>query len=305
MMKARLTNNMGLKAVSILLGFSLWYAVAREQDAEFALSIPIELRDLPDGLEVIGESVQQVEVRLRGPAEILRRLTPQDMNIGVELSDAEPGERLAYLTPRDVSAPFAARVMRVTPTSVKIDLDRTLEKTVAVIPRVVGAPAEGFEIHHIELAPREIVIVGPASRVEGLEQATTQPVSADGLREPYSRVVRVELDPLVRLARETTVELTIDVREEHLRREFSNVALKTNPGDVKARLSPSKIRVVLDGPKSAVSVLTAEDIEAEVYLESLPPGRHTLAPTISVASPEVAQIEVVAVKPEQISVRIQ
>lgn len=303
-MKARFTQNLGLKAVSLLLGFSLWYTVAREQDAEFALSIPIELRDLPEGLEVIAESVQQVEVRLRGPAEILRRLTPQDVNIGVDLSDAEPGERLAYLTPRDVAAPFAARVMRVAPTSVKIDLDRTLEKTVAVIPRIVGAPAENFEIHHIELAPREIAVVGPASRVEGLEQVTTQPVSADGLRQPYSRVVRVELDPLVRLARETTVELTIDVREEHLRREFSKVTVKTNPADVKARLSSSTIRVVLDGPKSAISVLSAEDIEAEVDLGGLTTGRHSVAPRIAIASPEAAEISVVAVKPEQVVVRI-
>jgi hypothetical protein len=97
-------EHLGLKLVSLLLGFSLWYAVAREQEAEFSLSIPIELRDLPEGLEVIEESVQQVEVRLRGPAEILRRLTPQDVNIGVELKDAEPGERLAYLTLR-VAAP--------------------------------------------------------------------------------------------------------------------------------------------------------------------------------------------------------
>jgi YbbR domain-containing protein len=303
-MKMRLTDNLGLKAVSILLGFSLWYAVAREQDAEFALSIPIELRDLPEGLEVIGESVQQVEVRLRGPAEILRRLTPQDVNIGVDLSDAEPGERLAYLTPRDVAAPFAARVMRVAPTSVKIDLDRTLEKTVAIIPRVVGAPAENFEIHHIALTPRDIAIVGPASRVEGLEQVTTQPVSADGLREPYSRVVRVELDPLVRLARETTVELTIDVREVHLRKEFSKVALKIRPDDVKARLSPATIRVVLDGPRSVVSVLTGEDIEAEIDLSGLATGRHSLAPKVSIASPEAAQVNVVAVKPEQVVVRI-
>jgi YbbR domain-containing protein len=303
-MKARLTDNLGLKAVSVLMGFSLWYAVAREQDAEFALSIPIELRDLPEGLEVIGESVQQVEVRLRGPAEILRRLTPQDVNIGVDLSDAEPGERLAYLTPRDVAAPFAARVMRVAPTSVKIDLDRTLEKTVAVLPRVVGAPAEGFEIHHIELTPREIAVVGPASRVSGLEQVTTQPVSADGLREPYSRVVRVELDPLVRLARETTVELTIDVREEHLRRELTRVALKTSPEDVAARISPATVRVVLDGPRSSVSVLTAEDVEAEVDVNGLATGRHSVAPRIVITSPEAAQITVVSIKPEQVVVRI-
>jgi YbbR domain-containing protein len=302
-MRAFLADQLGLKLVSLLMGFSLWYAVASEQEAEFALSIPIELRDLPEGLEVVEESVQQVEVRLRGPTEILRRLTPQDVNIGVELDDAEAGERLAYLSPRDVGAPFGARVMRVTPTSVRLVLDRTMERSVEVIPRVVGSPAEGFELHDIELFPSEIRVVGPAIHLEGLEQVTTEPVSADGLRERYTRAVRVELDPLVRLERELTVEITLDVQEERLRRELSGVAVRSEPQDVVARLSPSTVRVLLEGPKSAVALLTAADIDAEVRLEGLAPGRHSLAPVVRVGA-EGSEIQIVSTKPGLIVVRI-
>jgi YbbR domain-containing protein len=303
-MRSRLTDHLGLKLISLLMGFSLWYAVAREQEAEFAFAIPIELRDLPEGLEVVEESVQQVDVRLRGPAEILRRLTTQEINIGVELSDAEPGERLAYLTPRDVAAPFGARVMRVTPTSVRLVLDRTQGRTVEVIPRVVGSPAEGFELYAIELTPREILVVGPSSRLQGLDQVTTEPVSADGLRERYSRIVRVELDPLVRLERETTVELTLDVREERMRREFAKVAVRAAPEETKARLSPTTVRVVVEGPKSLVALLSAEDIDVGVLLDGLAAGRHSVAPEVKLPGDESSDLHVISVKPEQIVVRV-
>jgi YbbR domain-containing protein len=254
---------------------------------------------------VIEESVQQVEVRLRGPAEVLRRLTAQDVYVGIDLGEAEPGERLAYLSPREVAAPFGARVMRVTPTSVRLVLDRTVERTVEVIPRVVGSPAEGFELHEIELSPQNIEIVGPSSHVSGLEQVTTEPVSVDGLREPYSRLVRVELDPLVRIERELTVALALDIREERIRRELAGVTVKSIPGDRPARLAPGAVSVRIEGPKSLVEGLRAEDLEAHVQIESLPPGRHSVAPAIVVSSPEASAIQILSVEPREIRVQIQ
>jgi YbbR domain-containing protein len=298
-------EHLGLKLVSLLLGFSLWYAVAREQEAEFSLSIPIELRDLPEGLEVVEESVQQVEVRLRGPAENLRRLTSQDVHVGVELQDAEPGERIAYLTPREVTAPFGARVMRVTPTSVRLMFDRTVRRTVEVIPRVVGSPAEGFELYHVELSPPTIDIEGPSSRVEGLAQVTTEPVSVDGLREPYSRLLRVELDPLVRVEREMSVGVALDIREERLRRSFPGVAVKLLPGGKTSTITPDRVAVRVEGPKSLVEELRPEDIVAQVAVSDLAPGRHALTPTITVSSPDASVIEVLSIVPAEVRVLVQ
>ncbi len=299
-------EHLGLKLVSLLLGFSLWYAVAREQEAEFSLSIPIELRDLPEGLEVLEESVQQVEVRLRGSADVLRRLTPQDVNVGIDLLNAEEGERLAYLTPRDVAVPFGARVSRVTPTTVRIVLDRTVESSVEVIPRVVGSPAAGFELVRIELSPQRIDVVGPSSHVEGLEQVTTEPISVDGLREPYSRLVRVELDPLVRIAREReNVALTLDVREERGDRELPGVAVRALPADSTATLAPGAVTVRVEGPKSLVEHLRAEDLVALVPLSGLGPGRHAVAPNILISTPEADAIQVISIEPADIEVQIQ
>lgn len=305
-MKELFADNVGLKVLSLLLGITLWYAVAREQGAEFAFSIPLELRDVPEGLEVIEESVQQVDVRLRGPSEILRGLTPQDLSVGIDLSEAEPGERVAYLTPDDVEVPFGARVMRVTPANVQIALDRTLERTVNVIPRVSGAPAEGFELAGLELSPTTITVVGPASQVRSLEQVTTEPVSAEGLRQPYSRSVRLELDPLVRLERETSVDLTLDVREVRLRKELAGVAVVSRPAAVDADLDPETVEVLIDGPKSLVEQLRAEDLQAEVRLDGVAAGDHRIVPLVHVLNPdELAAIHIISVKPEDIGVVVR
>jgi len=304
-MKSRLTTDLGLKLFSLLLGITLWYAVAREQGAEFVYSIPLELRDVPDGLEVIEESAQQVDVRLRGPAEILRRLTPQDLGVAVDLSDAATGERVVYLTPDDVAVPFGARVMRVTPASLQIVLDRTVERKVKVIPRVVGTPSEGFELYNILTSPQEIVVVGPASLVQELEQVTTEPLSSDGLRQPFTRSVRLELDPLIRLEQDTSVELTLDIREVRRQRELKDVPITARPDGVRADLSPASIAILVEGPKSVVEQLRPKDFLAELRLEGLGKGRYTRSPIVRVRGPhELVPIQILSVKPEEITVRV-
>jgi len=98
-MRSRILDNLGLKVISLVLAFSLWYIVAGERGTEIVVSIPLEFRNLAESLEVIEESAQQVEVRLRGSSDFLRALSPQEIQAAVDLSDAEPGEKTVYLTP--------------------------------------------------------------------------------------------------------------------------------------------------------------------------------------------------------------
>jgi len=305
-MKSFVSDNLTLKLFSLMLGFTFWYAVARESGVELAFSIPFELQDVPEGLEVVAESVQQVDVRLRGPAEILRGISAQDLSVAVDLSDAEPGERIAYLTPEDVAVPFGVRVMRVTPSSLRIELDRTMRRTVNVIPRILGAPAEGFELQNIALSPQAVTVVGPASQVRGLEQVTTEPVSADGLRQPFSRAVGLELHPLVRLESGTSIELTLDVREVRLRKEISEIEVTTRPEAVRASLEPNSVRVVVEGPRSMIEQLRAGDLEVEVRLDGLGAGRHKVVPIVHVIRPdELAAVHIVSVTPNELTVQVQ
>lgn len=305
-MKTFFAENLGLKVFSLLLGVSLWYAVAQEQGAEFAFSIPIELRDVPEGLEVVQESANQVDVRLRGPSEALRALSPQNLSVAVDLSDAEPGAQAIYLTPDDVAVPFGARVMRVTPAIIDIELDRTIERTVNVIPRVSGAPAEGFELYGIELVPTTVTVVGPASQVRDLEQVTTVPVSAEGLRQPFSRSVRLELDPLVRLESAPRVDLTLDVREVRIRRELTGVPIVVVPALASTELEPQELTVLVEGPKSLVEQLGDNVLAAEARVDGLTSGTHPIVPVVHVTpAGAFSALHIVSVSPGEVTVRIQ
>ena len=216
-MKSRLFDNLGLKVVSLVLAFSLWYIVAGERGTEIVLSIPLEFHNLPEGLEVIEESAQQVDVRLRGSSEFLRALSPREIQAAIDLSEANPGQKTVYLSPSQVDTPYGVGVMRVTPASVNLVIEILAERTVQVVPRVVGEPAAGFVLTNILLEPSEITIAGPTSTLENLEQLTTEPISAEGLRETYSQFLQILIDdPFVRLIDVNSVEVTLEVQEESI-----------------------------------------------------------------------------------------
>jgi YbbR domain-containing protein len=304
-MTFRALDNLGLKLISLVLGFSLWYIVAGGQGGEIVLPIPLEYRNVPEGMEVIEESVQQVDIRLRGSSEILRRLTPQEIQVSVDLSGARPGEQNFYLSPENIEVPFGVRVLRVTPATVQLQVDRTARRLVQVIPRVVGSPASGFELANIGLASAEIEVTGPASRLEGMDQVTTEPLSVEGLREPYSQTIQIMLDdPYVRPVEGRGVEVTLDVREETIRKRLDRVPLASYPSSVKTKLTPSSVQVEIEGPRSLVELVREEDMEARVSVESRQAGVHRLSPELKFHREELSAIEVLSFEPAEVQVRV-
>jgi YbbR domain-containing protein len=304
-MMPALFDNFGLKLVSLVLGFSLWYVVAGGRGAELVLPVPLEFRNLPEGMEVIEESAQQVDIRLRGSSEIARRLTPQEIQASVDLSGAEPGELTFYLSPENVVVPFGVHVVRVTPASVNLQVDRTDRRRVHVVPRVVGAPASGFELANIWLGSADIEVMGPASRLEDLEQVTTQPISVEGLREPFTQTVQVMLDDLyVRPVDAKGIEVTLDVREERIRKRIRDVEVTSIPSSVTTHITPTSVRVEVEGPRSLVEPLVEEDFELRVNVEGLEPGVHQLTPVLAFLREELAVIEALSYDPAQVRVRI-
>ena len=64
-------RNLGLKALSICIAALLWLVVAGERTVERVMRAPLEMQNLPEGLELVGAPPDTVEVRLRGPSGAL------------------------------------------------------------------------------------------------------------------------------------------------------------------------------------------------------------------------------------------
>src|SRR5262250_2718142 len=133
-----LTYNWPLKIVSLVLAAMLWMAVANEASSEIGLEVPLEYRNIPPQLEITGDMTNTVQVRLRGSSNVIKEITAKDVSTTIDLGKMVAGEKIVPLSPQNVQAPFGAEVIRVNPSSVRFNLERTMKKTVPVVATVLG-----------------------------------------------------------------------------------------------------------------------------------------------------------------------
>lgn len=203
-------HNFGLKVLSLLIAVLLWATVTRDPAAEVALTVPIEFHHVPENLEISSEVIPQAQIRVRGPARIVRALEPGEVHPVVDLQGVSPGERTFDLTAKQVHLPNDADVVQIVPAQLRVSFDRRAVKEIDVRPRVTGTFASGYRILSAEVEPKTIQIVGPEKRVEQIESAVTDPVDATGVMGKAEFTTHVFIaDPLVRPTKVDTVRVTV------------------------------------------------------------------------------------------------
>jgi hypothetical protein len=298
-----LLRNIWLKFLSICIAAMLWLVVAGDRVVERALRVPIEFQNLPQGLEIVGEPPESVDVRLRASSGALGRLGPGDMAAVIDLRTARPGRRLFHLTPGGVKVPYGVEVVQVAPSTLPIAFENSAVRIVEVRPSVEGRPAPGYEVSAITSDPATVEIVGPESSLRGLDEAMTEPISIANATRPVREVVTVGVaDPVVRLRTPQTAEVTVQVVTGSSRRTLEGVPIRiTNlDNELRARVQPATVIVAVRGTERAISELSADALEASVDAEGLTAGEH--AAPVRVLAAQGLTIE--NVDPQTVRVRI-
>jgi YbbR domain-containing protein len=293
-----LFDNLALKLVSLTLAVLLWFVIG-EKTSERGLSVPVELQNVPRELELLGEPTNVVDVRVRASPSVIQRLTPGDVSARIDLSGVREGEHIVHLTADDIRLPFGVRVVKITPSIITMDFERTLVKTVPIRPRLLGRPAAGYEVAEAAAEPSEVRVAGPRSRVQDMESAYTEPVSVEAASSNVVEVVNIGLDdPVLRIQGTPRVRVTARIREVQLTRAFDDVDVEVRGGTF--AVQPARVRVVLSGPGFALSRVQPKDVHA--YVES---GRvkSGAASVVVELAPGQAGVTLKEAVPAQVSVR--
>jgi hypothetical protein len=115
-------HNWELKLLALALSILLWATYTGEPLAEESYSVPVQFLNLPPDLEIAGELPAQVRVRVSGRSGLLRRLSPADLTIKVDLAAGRPGDNIFPLVSDKLAVPYGARVERISPSEVHVKL---------------------------------------------------------------------------------------------------------------------------------------------------------------------------------------
>jgi YbbR domain-containing protein len=182
--RMRVFQNGGIKLLSLGLAVTLWLYVTATGKTEMTFTTPLELRNIPAGMTVVGDVTSTIEVRVQGQEPLLRDSALGKRVSGIiDLSMAKAGENVVRLSPDDIRRPEGVMVTHLSPTEVKVKLEPVLRRTFRLRPVLHGAPAAGFHVASVKVTPAKISVEGPASVVKTFDKLETMPLDIQGAKE--------------------------------------------------------------------------------------------------------------------------
>jgi YbbR domain-containing protein len=297
-------RNLRLKVLALLIASVLWFTVAGEHVVERSLRVPLELRNVPQSLEIVGSAPDSVDVRLRGSSAVLSRVQPGEIIAVLDLGAARTGTRLFPIRADEVRAPFGIEVSQVIPNTIALDLERAARRVVPVVPATDGTPAPGYVMGRISADPATVEIIGPESRLRQVAEATTEPVSVKDARVMVRDSVSVGVvDSSVRLVQPQNVSVTVEIWPAPVERQVNDVPIRYRnlQSGLRANLTPQLAHVSVRGSKDSLATLRGDNVMAFVDLAGLGSGRYNLRVQVDPAE----RFGVVAIDPAVVAVTIR
>jgi YbbR domain-containing protein len=217
-LKGLVVRNWGLKLVSIILALALWLILVPADKilSEKTLTIPLETRNTPEGMEIVEKSTLTVDITVRAPSRILNEIGPSTLTARLNLERASVYQQEYPLNKTMISLPPGADVIEVRPNKALIKLELTKEATLDVHPSVRGKVLPGFRISKIEVLPKAVEVRGPESKVRARDTVTTAPVDVTNLAQTAEFDVDIILpkSELRLVSSRTTVRVTVTVEAD-------------------------------------------------------------------------------------------
>jgi len=192
-LKAFLLDNYLIKIASLAFAVILWFYVNSKGGVEMEMTVPLELQNVPPNLIVVGDMINDVNVRIKGRERILQEITGHHLSAALDLTKAREGDNVYFLDPSAIAVPSNTQITWINPRRVVIRTEALLKRTVQVSARVYGIPAAGYRIDRVEVSPAWVTVEGARSIVDPLTQLLTDPIDVTGARRTLVRETKLSL----------------------------------------------------------------------------------------------------------------
>jgi YbbR domain-containing protein len=220
-MKQFFTHNVGWKLLSLIIAVVLWIAVAREPELATSLSVPVQLKNIPDDLDIGSNVPDRMHLEVRGPSGRLSRDNLADASLILDLSDAHVGERTYTIRPSNFNLPSGVTFYRAVPSQITLRFDHLAMQNVKIFPRYSKPPQPGYRVRAYVLEPENIRIRGPEERIRRIDRVWTDPVDLSGVVSAAEFHTHINVgDAQVRLDAPTAITLKVTLE-------------RTSPGESK------------------------------------------------------------------------
>jgi len=168
-----MASNVPLMMLALILAALAWIAAVEEEDPtreeRYPQAIPITLSEPPEGMVIVGEFDERVQVTVRAPESVWHSL---EFTVTIDLTGLDAG---VHEVPVHVALnKHPSRVVLVEPEYVTLELEHEVERTVPVRIQVEGELTLGYLMRTPTVVPHQVTVRGPSTYVAQVVEAVTQ-----------------------------------------------------------------------------------------------------------------------------------
>lgn len=278
------THNRLLKIISLVLAVMLWFSITGGPRLERSFTVHLDLdRYIPDGWSLSKSYLSEIELRLRGPDNMIQRLanSPEaraEISITLDRNSIQPTRDLQRLRigSGNVLLRSGLEVINISPQEILVQIDRTRSESKEVHVNLDGSLPDGFQLFgEPEVRPDTVVVEGAESLLNQQEairidlNLSNLQVNGPGIR---SIAIPIERNPLLRYGVVAEAEVVLDIIEvEDSKRidvnqiAFSGYDQASETVNHNYRSSSWEIT----GPKSWIENLSSESVQLLIDLSGM------------------------------------
>ena len=177
----KLFSNLLPKTALLLIVIAFWALITTRQGQITTVTVPVRLLGISDELALVKSSPEEVDVQLKSLSILTPTPAKLDISANVDLSGVHEGQTLVRIKSADFSLPSGMVVSSVTPSSIKVVMERKVRKSVPVKVVLRGVLAAGLSGYDVVSDPSVVEVEGPSSQISRVESVATEVMDAGRL----------------------------------------------------------------------------------------------------------------------------
>ena len=253
----------------------MWFHVATEKKYNYQVKLPISEIIVKENLALASQPPESLTIMVSATGKQLLRSGWKLAGLRINAAQYPPGNYNFELT-TDNTLLADAGVISLTeivrPRTFLLDVDNYDEAQVAVVPKVVITPDEGFAVKTVQRSePSEITIRGARLLLQEITQVTTEQKEVTGVRNNVEVALKVERPAGYGITIEPdTVRINIEIVPVKTRLfEKIPIIVYNSPSGKRVRPLPSTIDIEMTGPPDEINLLNRNALIASVDFDKL------------------------------------
>jgi YbbR domain-containing protein len=153
--------------------------------SEKNLTISLYAQNIPQDMELVEKPPAKIDVTIRAPNRYIDQITSENVVAELDMENASLFQEDYTLNKSMISMPggIRATVVKITPNTINLKLERSVEIMLEVVPDTIGEPIEGLKIEKIEVDPAQVLIRGAESKIKKDYRVRTSPIDISTLMQ--------------------------------------------------------------------------------------------------------------------------